>query len=370
MRDHKVIPLQEMSVYMETCGGLGNQLFQICALMQYAEKTKRKFFIKKNNESSSVCENRSTYWNNFLAFLQTGNHLLEEQEFNNQTKNCIVYEDVNPIYGYKTIPNFKLPSNEKNKNVLLKGYFQALPHIQDYLPTFLQSVKNVKKPEINEEDVNAFIHIRRGDYLQLQHTHPILPIQYYEKAIHLFLQKNLNRKIQFRIYCEQKDEEQIKLDFSSSPMLNFYIHSYCDHKMDDYEQMLEMSSYPYGGILANSTFSCWAAYFSSSDKKTFIYPYLWFAHTERIPDLFFSESNGWVQCSKNIRYEPSKSYEVKKTGDNDYDELIKKRSQQFCGIDKWFLEYKEKNEIVESFRPNVCEIVKYASEMLDFIVSS
>jgi hypothetical protein len=45
--------------------------------------------------------------------------------------------------------------------------------------------------------------------------------------------------------------------------------------MDDYEQMLLMSSCRHN-VIANSTFSWWGSYLGNTTKKIVCYPSLWF----------------------------------------------------------------------------------------------
>jgi hypothetical protein len=121
------------------------------------------------------------------------------------------------------------------------------------------------------------MHFRRGDYKQLQHNHPLLTYEYYHKALtHIVTQKNFNTFISILIFCEKNDLndvspiiERLKRVF---PALSFQV---IDFNISDWEQLLLMSLCR-DNIIANSSYSWWAAYFNLDPGKIVCYPEKWF----------------------------------------------------------------------------------------------
>ena len=95
-------------------GGLGNQLFQLFALLAYTKKYNKTPIIKYS-ETLNIGVTRPTYWNTFLSNLKkytTSNKItlpmLKESSFT-----------------YSAIPNVQQPFQ-------LYGYFQSYKYFQDY----------------------------------------------------------------------------------------------------------------------------------------------------------------------------------------------------------------------------------------------
>ena len=74
------------------------------------------------------------------------------------------------------------------------------------------------------------------------------------------------------------------------PYLNFIN---CDYNIEDWEQLILMSLCNHN-IIANSTFSWWAAYFNSNPEKIVCYPNIWFGPNcnNSTEDLF---PNNWLK---------------------------------------------------------------------------
>jgi len=66
-----------------------------------------------------------------------------------------------------------------------------------------------------------------------------------------------------------------------------------DHKIPDWKQMLIMSCCQIN-IIANSSYSWWAAYLNNTTKKTVIYPSIWFgpAIAHNTEDMF---PESWIR---------------------------------------------------------------------------
>jgi hypothetical protein len=246
-------------VFVETCGGLGNQLFQIVAALTYAKRTGRKCFFRKDLRSGSALGTRDTYWSTLFKDLEGVNEFppdLKEHPDNHQM-----------------IPNY----NEEN--VLLKGYYQNLVHLDSkVIQSIIPNEFLMKAEKLLIDHDQAFLHVRRGDYLKLQYFHPILPVSYYEKAIQHF-----DSETKFLVFCEEADKKSIEKEFEASLILKDRI-SFSVTSIPDYLQMLMMSLCSKGGIMANSSFSGFASLLSPYRK--IVYPETWFVGQEKPPIMY------------------------------------------------------------------------------------
>lgn len=172
-------------------------------------------------------------------------------EFKNITKSCYLhgywqsekyFSDVSKIIA--TDFTFKLPLNEKNKNLLNKI--------------------------LMTEAVS--IHVRRGDYLSnptAAATHGLCSLDYYQSAINHIASK-VNAPC-FFIFSDDINWARENLDTK-----NFHSH-YIGHNRgsDSYIDMQLMSICKHN-IIANSSFSWWGAWLNSNQSKIVIRPKKWF----------------------------------------------------------------------------------------------
>lgn len=123
-----------------------------------------------------------------------------------------------------------------------------------------------------DNSVNSVsIHIRRGTYENLDFVNQyfgLLPISYYQKAID-YLNKTTEESIDYYVFSNDLDWAKDNLKFI--PSLNFVD---CGPGNDFLENQL-MSKCKHN-IIANSTFSWWAAYLNSNPQKKVIAPKVWY----------------------------------------------------------------------------------------------
>ena len=264
---------------MITCnlmGGLGNQLFQIFTTISHAINIKTKFaFIDVEKLGGGQTIVRPTYWDNFLINLKPFTSkvfpqmvLVKEAGFR--------HSDMN-LYKYKS----------QSQNICLFGYFQSYKYFSEnfYKISKMIDIERIKKTVISKsgftQDVlndTISLHFRLGDYKKIQHYHPIMTYEYYKKSLTFFkIREKLKNNILY--FCEEEDIEDVnetiaklKSDF---PTLNFIRAS---NDLSDWEQMILMSSCR-DNIIANSSFSWWAAYLNMNPYKIVCYPETWFGET-------------------------------------------------------------------------------------------
>jgi hypothetical protein len=159
--------------------------------------------------------------------------------------------------------------NSCGDNVDLYGYFQSekyFKHIEDEIRkdfSFSQELISYCSKffhDIGSSGEIISLHIRRGDYLQLQNYHPTQPIEYYEEALKRF------PNLPVIIFSDDSDWCFNQKIFNND---RFLISQASDIHFD----MCLMTLCKYH-IIANSSFSWWGAWLAKSEKV--IAPKIWF----------------------------------------------------------------------------------------------
>lgn len=209
-------------------GWLGNQMFQYAATFATS---------KKLGVDCGFPENEPNLFDIF-----------DLTAFRNKTSTRYIYQE--PTFEYAPIP--------ERDGLTLFGYFQSEKYFSDYREDIRKefTLKNPKFPDGLEEEHIA-LHVRRGDYLNLQNIHPTCSLDYYEKA--------LKELPDLPVYIFSDDIEWCKENFKGDKY-KFSEQNF----MEDFELMTKCSYH----IIANSSFSWWAAWLS--DSKKVIAPATWF----------------------------------------------------------------------------------------------
>ena len=205
-------------------GGLGNQMFQIAAALAEAYRTNDKacFSLDKNIHKGQG--NNPSYYKN-TVFSKLCNSVVTEE--------C---------------------------RYLRKDYYQSEKYFADYRDKIIDMFTNeeivYKLSSHYSFNDTVSVHVRRGDYLNLQHYHPCPSLEYYKNALSLI---NANNILIF-----SDDINWCKKNFNNCMFVEGY---------KDYEDMYLMSLCS-SHIIANSSFSWWGAYLSKG--KRVIAPKKWF----------------------------------------------------------------------------------------------
>lgn len=156
-------------------------------------------------------------------------------------------------------------------NTYFKGYYFNLKYYDD-IRTILQKEIRLKEPmklpkdlkEILQQESTVSVHIRRGDFTI--HRCSISRNKYYTRAI-----KRMNEQVKEPIFCVFSDDiEWVKENLNISGKV-IYISG---KGFSDYEEFTIMKHCRHN-IIANSTFSYWAAYLNNNPEKIVIYPVSW-----------------------------------------------------------------------------------------------
>jgi len=219
------------ATYIElgNAGRMGNCFFQIAATIGYAKKHNVPFIFPK--------------WE-YQNQLNIPQEFFTDREFIDVKNDC-----PESGFSYSEIP-FK-------ENCSLSGYFQSWKYFdncKEYIETILSP------PPVEDLKDYCCVHVRRGDYLNFPLHHPTQPMQYYMKAI---------RKIpinKFMVFSD--DPEWCKNNFKDS---RFTINE-TGSVICDFSKMISCSHH----IIANSSFSWWAAWLCKNKNKVVVAPSNWF----------------------------------------------------------------------------------------------
>lgn len=270
-------------IVVRLMGGLGNQLFQYAAGRQVAELnqtellldttfltdspeniTHREYELKAFNIAATVAENAD-----LKSFMGHGFSLKERTTLQllSLGKRKKFKED-----GY----GFNSALLELRGNYYLRGYFQSEKYFKAIAPMLRKEL--TLKTEFLPVDASlceqikqcnsVSIHIRRGDYirnLSSMDAHGLCSKDYYAKAI-ACMQEMLGGDLHFYLFTDDENwvRNEMNWDINCTLIANkttvedFYWMSHCRHH-----------------IIANSTFSWWAAWLNEHPDKKVIMPKRW-----------------------------------------------------------------------------------------------
>ena len=250
-------------------GLFGNQMFQYATLYSIAKTREYEFGVPYMNTGE-------THFRNF--FLP------------NCFSNLSAKDSSNIIPLYSAIErNFTYNAGifGISDNTDICGYFQSEKYFVDYREHLLKEFTFndiIYKQALDMRSLTRLptvsIHLRLGDYINLQDKHPICSLEYYSEALKLLPSDLL-------IYVFSDDIPQATEFFKSLNRKVVFTES-----NDKYVDMCLMTLCDYH-IIANSSFSWWGSWLSNS-KKT-IAPSKWFGSSVTSPknwsDIYCKE---WI----------------------------------------------------------------------------
>ena len=265
-------------VIVKISGGLGNQLFQYAfgvyiantlnVVVKYDIQTKlsiRDFTVRNFGLESLELDiatqeeiNKNRIFSvGFLSRIERKLVLL----FPLSNRNYLIERGIHKFMDYCYL----------NDNCYYDGYWQCLQYASLinknslFNTLFFNPNESIINQIQNLESIS--IHIRRGDYISIKKNkeiYHICEIDYYTSAIDYISSKCI--RPMFFIFSD--DIEWAKKNFSSAnymfvngnePLMDLYLMSLCKHN-----------------IIANSTFSWWAAWFNTYSNKIVTAPAKWY----------------------------------------------------------------------------------------------
>lgn len=231
-------------VSVKLSDGLGNRLFQVAAMLGYAEKHGHspvfiRSWILANNHTGP-----HTIFNYFPEIP------LLEQEPGDWT---LLKQDADSVFTFLELPF--VPGNVK-----LDGYFQS----ERYFPSYRIKPAILERSVLHTSSSTLFMHVRRGDYLSPYTAHHRVElVDYYRRAL------SVMDPYAPIIVCSD-DMEWCRAELPH--MYDIAQHRWIFLELSDTDTLSVMRSCA-GGICANSTFSWWGAYFS--ERREVYMPDTW-----------------------------------------------------------------------------------------------
>lgn len=261
-------------------GGIGNQLFQYAAGLAVARSLGAQLWLTPAQENKhSGRDYRKDLYNRAKAIGIDGQPAAT-------ASTPFTYHEPQDAHGaWEPVDYATTPSP-----LLLKGYFQYLPPIQHLLPAICSDILAAIGEHIIQAqrilqirpEATAFVHVRRGDFLQLPETEFWRQdAEYYEPA--LAAVRAANPSVQ-RILLFSDDPAWC----SCQPFFKGVEVVECP---DELHTLAAMSLCEGGAVIANSTFSWWGAMLGPHKAgKPVVYPARWYKDVR--PVLFPA---GWTQ---------------------------------------------------------------------------
>lgn len=286
-------------------GGLGNQLFQyaigyILSNGNHQELTLDTTFFSPDNDVTKATV-RNLELNHFNIPINIASKKLLRR-IHNPSKTDKLLNLLNPIHKY-TESDFTYHKEilDLGKNTYLTGYFQSYKYYigkeQEIRNLFRMSEKKLSDSDkftlgkiLSGKSIS--VHIRRGDYInnpQTQAFHGSCSIEYYESAITFMLQQFSNPLLVFF----SDDIEWVKHSFAKHSPYSLFIDN--NDPQTSWKDLYLMSNCNHH-IIANSTFSWWAAWLRDFNKKKIIIaPEHWYHPSRENSGAIDLIPNHWIR---------------------------------------------------------------------------
>ncbi len=288
--------LESGKIYMRLLGGLGNQLFQFASGYGIAQKVGVDLVL-----DLSAMANYDT-WEFGLDVFNLPDNLeiahVDARQDNKLLGKLTKHLNKNSIakeHSHSFCPELF----EISAPCYLKGYFQSplyFRHCKKEIRTFIKPAKeltgkNEKRLNlINNNKHSVSLHVRRGDYLKSNESaaaHGVLGKSYYDAALKIFEKLYGD---DFGLFLFSDDSEWAEETFSNYPRVD----ASGDKNAVAWEDLHLMSQCQHN-IIANSTFSWWAAWLNETEDKTVIAPRHWFGREKhRHTPSFDMFPDGWI----------------------------------------------------------------------------
>jgi len=272
-------------IIVNLSGGLGNQMFQYALGRNISLKLNTELKFDLSYTRRGELSNYGLHVFNIVeAFFDKEEFCKDNCDFK-YTENALIFKSeflpmVSASYSYIKEKNFRFDNDILNSldNSYLDGYFQSEKYFLENRRTILSDFtlknsidsNNMEVISTIESNNSVSMHIRRGDYLnkEVSAILNICDLSYYKRAVDAILK--LTHSPYFFIFSDDINWAKENLSFINNI-------SFIDINTgsDSYKDLILMSLCNHN-IIANSSFSWWAAWINKNPSKIVISPKKWF----------------------------------------------------------------------------------------------
>ncbi|PUE27530.1 alpha-1,2-fucosyltransferase [Limnohabitans sp. Jir72] len=272
-------------------GGLGNQLFQYAAARSLAHRLHidlvlDPYWFKHPRPGETV---RPLELTNYHVKLRIANTDEQRRWKLLRTRWARYLGPLLPIQvvrerGFAYNDSFNRTADDS----YLVGAWQSERYFREIREILLGELTPIQPPSIQDTELlqamqacdAICVHVRRGDYVSSNSAsayHGVCSLDYYERAIkHVASQV---RSPSLFIFSDDPDwtREHLHTEYPS--------HYVTHNSSTDAFQDLRLMSYCKHHVIANSSFSWWGAWLSTSPEQIVVAPEKWFSVSRPTPDL-------------------------------------------------------------------------------------
>jgi hypothetical protein len=273
-------------VIVQLIGGLGNQLFQYAAgraiahrrnvplkldISKYQNYPLRKYALNDFNVAASIAQSSE------VAHVTGSDRNPVYRRVSSRIQDWLPYYRRSVLVQQHR--HFDPRVLKASRDVYLVGYWQSEKYFRGIEGVIRKELTLRETPDpVNEamgrrinETASVSLHIRRGDYVSSLETarhHGLCSLEYYYAAVET-LTRMVNQP-HFFVFSDDVSwaERNLRLNFS----VTYVKHNGKERDSEDLRLMTQCKHH----ILANSTFSWWAAWLCESPTKIVIAPRKWF----------------------------------------------------------------------------------------------
>ena len=277
-------------------GGLGNQLFQYAAARGLASHVGAERLILNLSYLHKPIQLLKSVSVRSFELAPFVHHPITEihkgsyrQAFRQQANKSNLFSSENRIYRDKD-EVYDDGFWKSEASVVLEGYFHSHRYFENVEDSLRRELRGAYSGITNQSDLfqkrresnSLGVHVRRGDYLT-NGRYQILTSNYYEQAI----ETGLSESAATSVYFFSDDPEWLRNQ--SFARLGTVI---SDQQLSGLEEFLLLSSCDHF-VIANSSFSWWAAWLGENPKKRVYAPHEWFTKPSSTPESYFP--SGWTR---------------------------------------------------------------------------
>ncbi|MCI8557489.1 MAG: alpha-1,2-fucosyltransferase [Lachnospiraceae bacterium] len=265
-----------MKIIVDMAGGFGNQLFCYCFGYALSREKKAEFVIDTSMQDNGIAR-KLDILNLKVVYDKRISYLYKRDIINRAVINKVIKRRAigwrTKFYRERAATKYEPEVFCVDRDTYFKGNWQTEKYFVKYreeLLTLLTPVKERPKGVkiiLNRvtEEKSVAVHVRRGDYLQIN---GVLPMDYYERALGLICDKTGN---DLSLYIFSDDLDYCR-DYFKQHESRFHI-TYTQYESDNttLDDLLIMSKCRHI-ITANSSYSWWAAWLNQNPHKIVICP--------------------------------------------------------------------------------------------------